>query len=85
MPNSPPASERVSPESILAVLRRLHEIKEDVTEIKVLAKETNGRIRELELWRARVQGAMITTRVLWMVGGGIVTGLIIGLANARWT
>jgi len=44
----------VSPENIIGIMRRLDEIKGDVDEVKALAKETNGRIRELELWRARM-------------------------------
>jgi len=71
----------VTPDNIFTVLRRLDEIKESVKEVKELAKETNGRVKELELWRARVQGALGTTRVMWMVGGGLVTGVIIGIAK----
>ena len=71
----------MNPDNIFTVLRRLDEIKEDVKVVKELAKETNGRVKELELWQARVQGALGTTRVMWMVGGGVVTGIIIGIAN----
>lgn len=71
----------MSPENIFAIVRRLDAIKEDVDEVKELAKATNGRIRELELWRARFQGALGTTRIIWMVGGGLATGLLIGFLN----
>jgi hypothetical protein len=71
----------MTPENIFAITRRLDAIKEDVDEVKSLAKETNGRIRELELWRARVQGALGTTRVVWMVGGGLITGIVIGIVR----
>lgn len=71
----------MTPENIFAITRRLDAIKEDVDEVKSLAKETNGRIRELELWRARVQGALGTTRIVWMVGGGLITGIVIGIVR----
>lgn len=69
----------MSPESIIGILRRLDEIKEDVDEVKQLAKETNGRIRELELWRARMQGAASTARIFWVVVGGVTTAILIRL------
>jgi len=71
----------MTPENIFAITRRLDAIKEDVDEVKSLAKETNGRIKELELWRARVQGALGTTRIVWMVGGGLITGIVIGIVR----
>lgn len=49
-------------EQITFIERRLSEIHEDINEVKVLAKETNGRVRTLELWRAKVEGAK------WAVG-----------------
>jgi hypothetical protein len=69
----------VSPENIIGILRRLDEIKEDVDEVKDLARETNGRIRELELWRARMQGAASTARIFWIVVGGVATAILIRL------
>lgn len=69
----------MSPESIIGILRRLDEIKEDVDEVKALAKETNGRIKELELWRARMQGAASTARIFWVVVGGVTTAILIRL------
>ena len=67
----------MSPENIIGIMRRLDAIKEDVDELKALAKETNGRIKELEIWRARAQGVMGTARILWLVLGGVVTALAI--------
>lgn len=69
----------MSPESIIGILRRLDEIKEDVDEVKALAKETNGRIKELELWRARMQGAASTARIFWVIVGGVTTAILIRL------
>lgn len=67
----------MSPESVIGIMRRLDEIKEDVDEVKALAKETNGRIRELELWRARMQGAASSARIFWIVVGGVITAIAI--------
>lgn len=67
----------MSPENITAVTRRLDYISKDIEEVKALAKETNGRIKELELWRARVQGATSSAKVAWMVAGGAITAAII--------
>jgi len=67
----------VSPESVIGIMRRLDEIKGDVDEVKALAKETNGRIRELELWRARMQGAASSARIFWIVVGGVITAIAI--------
>lgn len=60
-------------------MRRLDEIKDDVDEVKALAKETNGRIKELELWRARMQGMASTARIFWVVVGGVATAILIRL------
>jgi hypothetical protein len=67
----------VSPENIIGIMRRLDEIKDDVDEVKALAKETNGRIKELELWRARMQGAATSARIFWVVLGGVITAIAI--------
>lgn len=69
----------MSPENVIGILRRLDEIKNDVDDVKSLAKETNGRIKELELWRARMQGAASTARIFWMVVGGVATAIVIRL------
>lgn len=69
----------MSPENIAALTRRLDYISKDIDEVKSLAKETNGRIKELELWRARMQGAIVTARISWMIAGGAVTAAIIEL------
>ena len=49
--------------------------------IEVMVRETNGRVREIELWRARLQGVAATSRILWMVSGGTITAIIIALAT----
>ena len=47
--------------------------------IEVMVRETNGRVREIELWRARLQGVAATSRVIWMLAGGTITALVIAL------
>jgi hypothetical protein len=51
--------------------------REQLNRIEGLARETNGRVRELEVWRARLQGAASTSRVVWLVAGGGVTAVAI--------
>ena len=52
----------MTPDQIAYIERRLNEIHGDINEVKELAKETNGRVRTLELWRAKAEGAK------WAVG-----------------
>ncbi len=47
--------------------------------IETMVRETNGRVRDIELWRARLQGVAATSRVLWMVSGGTITAIVIAL------
>jgi len=56
-------------------------ITEQLARIEEMVRDTNGRVREIELWRARVQGAMATSRVLWMVMGGTITAIFIAMVT----
>ncbi len=49
--------------------------------IEVMVRETNGRVRDIELWRARLQGVAATSRILWMLSGGTVTAIIIAMVT----
>ena len=49
--------------------------------IEVMVRETNGRVREIELWRARMQGVAATSRILWMISGGTITAIIIAMVT----
>ena len=75
----------MSPENIAVIVHRLDEIKQDIDEVRDIATQTNGRIKELELWRAQLQGAAKTMRIWWAVGGAVVTAVVIdfihGLTN----
>jgi hypothetical protein len=51
-----------------------------------LQRDTNSRLGsiesrvfEIELWRARIQGAAATSRVVWLLAGGALTGIILEL------
>jgi len=50
---------------------------EQLDRIEELAKQTNGRVRELEMWRARWQGAAYTSRFVWLLIGGLLTAAVI--------
>ena len=49
--------------------------------IEVMVRETNGRVRDIELWRARLQGVAANSRILWMVAGGTITAIIIAMVT----
>ena len=49
--------------------------------IETRVRETNGRVREIELWRARLQGVAATSRILWMISGGTITAIIIAMVT----
>ena len=57
------------------------QITAHLARIEVMVRETNGRVREIELWRARMQGVAATSRILWMVAGGTVTAIIIAMVT----
>lgn len=68
-------------ENIEVIVHRLDEIRTDIEEVRDLAKQTNGRIKDLELWRAQLQGAAKTMRIWWAVGGAVVTAFIIDVSH----
>ena len=42
----------------------LSDIGKDIKELKEIAKQTNGRIKSLEIWRARIAGALIVISLI---------------------
>lgn len=60
---------------------RLRAQNDQLNVIEKLARETNGRIRELELWRARMQGVASTSKIFWLITGSIVTAIIIQMIH----
>lgn len=61
--------------------KTMEHAKEQLDRIEELASATNGRVRELELWRARWQGAATATRFAWLLAGGAVTAIIIDIVR----
>ena len=66
----------------------IRELREAVATVERLQREANGRLGktegrvfEIELWRARLQGVAATSRVGWMLAGGAVTGVIVAMIN----
>lgn len=64
---------------------RLRSQHEQLDRIEEIARHTNGRIKELELWRAKMQGVASTSRIVWLVAGAGTTAIILELAkNFPW-
>lgn len=68
--------------------RELAELRDAVGVIESLQREANGRLGkiegrvfEIELWRARLQGAAATSRIVWLLAGGAVTGIILEVSK----
>ena len=66
----------------------IRELREAVGTVERLQREANGRLGkiegrvfEIELWRARLQGVAATSRLVWMLAGGALTGLIVAMVN----
>lgn len=72
-------------EILHARLEAIHQEKiraaEQLDRIEELARATNGRVRDLELWRARWQGAANATRFAWLLAGGAVTAILIDVVR----
>lgn len=62
----------MTPAEIAVILRRLDEQDETLGEIHAHVKQTNGRVLKLELWQARVLGALAVLSVV-----GIPTALTV--------
>jgi len=67
-----------------SIRQDIRELRDAVAQVEALQREANtrlgkleGRVFEVEIWRARLQGAAATSRVVWLVAGGAVTALII--------
>jgi hypothetical protein len=78
----------MSPDETAAIRQQLQSVRDDLAEVVRLQTEANkrlgkieGRVFELELWRARLQGAAATSRVVWLLAGGALTGIVVGIVN----
>lgn len=66
----------------------LRELRDAVATVEKLQREANhrlgkveSRVFEIELWRARLQGAAATSRIGWLVAGGAVTGIVLEVSK----
>ena len=78
----------MSPEQLSEIRDQLRELRSELSEVVTLQREANGRLGklegrvfEIELWRARLQGAAATSRVVWLLAGGAITGVAVGIIN----
>jgi hypothetical protein len=78
----------VSPDETAAIRADIRELRDELSKVVDLQRETNrrlgkleGRVFDLEIWRARLQGAAATSRVVWLLAGGAITGIVVGVVN----
>ena len=78
----------MTPDQASHIREQLRELRRELGEVVALQREANGRtgklearVFDLELWRARWQGAAATSRVAWMLAGGAVTGIVVSIIN----
>lgn len=67
-----------------SIRQDIRELRDAVAQVESLQREANkrlgkleGRVFEVEIWKARLQGAAATSRVVWLLAGGAVTALIV--------
>lgn len=78
----------MSPEDTHTIRQDIRELRDALSTVEQLQREANhrlgkleGRVFEIELWRARLQGAAATSRGVWLLAGGAITGIIVGIVN----
>ena len=76
----------MSPDDTSTIRADIRELRDELSKVVNLQRETNrrlgkleSRVFDIEIWRARLQGAAATSRIVWLIAGGAVTGLIIEL------
>lgn len=76
----------MTPDETSAIRADIRELRDELSDVAKLQRETNrrlgkleSRVFDIEIWRARLQGAAATSRIVWLLAGGAVTGLIIEL------
>lgn len=57
--------------------QRLDQVDEKLDQILIQAKETNGRVTDLEKFRERVMGALIPLTILSPIATGLIVGFIL--------
>lgn len=72
----------VSRDTLDEIIKRIdsnvHELKQEVVEVKVQTTKTNGSVRGLQLWKSKVEGALI---VLSIIVTSIVVPLVLEFFN----
>jgi hypothetical protein len=78
----------VTTEDANSIRADIRELRDALATVENLQREANhrlgkleGRVFEIELWRARLQGAAATSRVVWLLAGGAITGVAVGIIN----
>jgi hypothetical protein len=78
----------MSPDETAAIRADIRELRDELGKVVGLQQETNrrlgkleGRVFDIEIWRARLQGAAATSRVVWLLAGGALTGIVVGIVN----
>jgi len=78
----------MTPEDATAIRHELRELREGIASLERHAGDTGtrlgtieARLFDLEIWRARLQGAAATSRVVWLLAGGAVTGIIMEIVR----
>jgi hypothetical protein len=78
----------MTPEDAQTIRQDIRELRDALATVENLQREANhrlgkleGRVFEIELWRARLQGAAATSRVVWLLAGGAITGVAVGIIN----
>lgn len=67
-----------------SIRQDIRELRDAVASVESLQREANkrlgkleGRVFEVEIWKARLQGAAAASRVAWLLAGGAVTALVV--------
>jgi hypothetical protein len=78
----------MTPEDTHTIRQDIRELRDALATVEKLQREANhrlgkleGRVFDIELWRARLQGAAATSRVVWLLAGGALTGIVVGIVN----
>jgi hypothetical protein len=78
----------MSPDETAAIRADIRDLRDAVATVEKLQRDANhrlgkveARVFELELWRARLQGAAATSRIAWLLAGGAVTGIVLEVSR----
>lgn len=75
----------MTPGETEVILAQLDAIREDVSEIKAQTIKTNGRVRDLELWKARSEGVRSAFSWVSPVVAGVISALVVAAVLALIT